>query len=272
MSTQTINELTTKQNITAIKAFSDNYIWCVHNTKYACVVDPGDAAPVLEFLTHNQLDLLYILITHHHWDHVGGITELKSAYPNAIIYGPMNPKIDAIEYRLVEGNEIQLKEFDLTLSILETPGHTLDHIVYKNRELVFCGDTLFSGGCGRMFEGTPEVFYSSLQKLANLPKTTKVFCTHEYTQANLAFGLSVDPSNKKLNDYNDWVEERRKNDQITLPSNIGQEIEINPFLRCHSEAIRQTIFANSINGENDNSVSVTNIATFAKLRKLKDNF
>lgn len=254
--------------ISSIKAFTDNYIWALHNNTHALVVDPGDAKPVVAFLKAHQLTLDCILITHHHFDHTGGIAALTAAFPKAKVYGPNNPTITGINYTLQDSDTLHIKAFDITFTILATPGHTLDHIVYVHEDFLFCGDTLFSGGCGRMFEGTPDVFHTSLQKLAALPSRTKVYCTHEYTQANLAFALSVDGTNSELNRYSKWVNAQRQQNKITLPSTIGKEREINPFLRCHSNAIRKTIFENY----SENSALTTQIGTFAKLRELKDNF
>lgn len=252
--------------ITAIKAFSDNYIWSISDSKNALIVDPGDAKPVIRFLDSHGLTLKYLLITHHHYDHTDGIEELINRYPNVIVYGPHNPIINGITIRLSEGDSIHLDEFDLSFDVLETPGHTLDHIVYVNSDFILCGDTLFSGGCGRMFEGTAKVFHTSLQKLAKLPAKTKVYCTHEYTLSNLQFALSIEPDNSALSEYHDWVVKQRESDLITLPSNIDRERAINPFLRCHNLNIKRNVF-------NQNSAhDVSDIETFAKLRQLKDNF
>jgi hydroxyacylglutathione hydrolase len=253
-------------NIFAISAFSDNYIWCVHDSKHAIVVDPGDAEPVIRTLKEKQLILTSILITHHHHDHTGGIKKLVSAYPDVKVYGPKNPKIEGIDLRLSEGESLSLSNPQLDLNILETPGHTLDHIVFYNKELMFCGDTLFSAGCGRMFEGTPEVFYHSLQKLARLPEQTKVYCTHEYTLANLAFAAHVDPENKVLHDYQNWANTQRESNKITLPSSIGEQKKINPFLRCANKQIKQNI-QNIMNLSANSEVDV-----FAALRSCKDHF
>nr|WP_297347503.1 hydroxyacylglutathione hydrolase [uncultured Glaciecola sp.] len=253
-------------NIFAIPAFSDNYIWCVHDTKHAVVVDPGDAKPVIKTLKEKQLTLTSILITHHHHDHTGGIEELVSAYPGVKVYGPKNPLIEGIDLRLSEGESLSLSNPELDLNVLETPGHTMDHIVFYNNELMFCGDTLFSAGCGRMFEGTPEVFYHSLQKLTHLPEQTKVYCTHEYTLANLAFAMHVDPENTALQDYQSWANKQRASDQITLPSSIAEQKKINPFLRCTNKSIKQNI-ENIMNLSADSEVDV-----FAALRSCKDNF
>lgn len=256
-------------SISPIRAFSDNYIWCLHDTQFAAVVDPGDPQPVIAFLAQNNLNLVSILITHHHFDHTGGIQELVKAYPNVEVFGPHNPKISGITTRLKEKNSIKVPQLDVQLSILETPGHTLDHIVYYNDELLFCGDTLFSGGCGRMFEGTAGVFYTSLQKLAALPAHTKVYCTHEYTQANIRFASSIEPNNKRLQEYADWVATTRAKDEITLPSTIKRESEINPFLRCHIQATQSKFDRSDRHHQKSPDKEV---ATFAALRELKDNF
>ncbi len=262
--------------ISGIRAFADNYIWCVNDRNHAMVVDPGDAAPVIKYIEQRKLTLTDILITHHHWDHVGGLDELIKAYPKVRVFGPNNPKIHQIEYSLAEGERVELPYFDLSFDVLQTPGHTLDHIVYKNNELIFCGDTLFSGGCGRMFEGTPEVFYESLQKLAKLPPNLKVYCTHEYTLANLKFALSVEPSNSTLKQYFNWAKDQRAEDLCTLPSTIEQELAINPFLRCHIDDIRDNVnVEHELNSEGSHSMieqKNKEILTFADLRRLKDNF
>jgi hydroxyacylglutathione hydrolase len=254
--------------ISPIKAFTDNYIWALHKQKHALVVDPGDAAPVIAFLEANKLELSAILITHHHFDHTGGIAKLSELYPSAVVYGPNNPMIQGVHHALKENDAISIDALNVSFTILHTPGHTLDHIVYVHSDFIFCGDTLFSGGCGRMFEGTPEVFHASLAKLAALPSSTKVYCTHEYTQANLAFARSVDTQNPALKDYSAWVNEQRNADKITLPSTIAKECEINPFLRCHNHDIRRSI----LKDYSENSDVTSDVETFAVLRKLKDNF
>jgi len=253
-------------NIFAIPAFNDNYIWCLHDGKHALVVDPGDAAPVKKVLEEKHLTLSNILITHHHFDHTGGIQALTEAYPEVVVYGPNNPSIAGIHHQLGENDKLSLEKPRVQFQIMETPGHTLDHIVFYNEELLFCGDTLFSAGCGRMFEGTPDVFHHSLQKLASLPEQTKVYCTHEYTLANLAFATHVDPNNKTLSEYQRWAQEKRKNQQITLPSTISEQNNINPFLRCNDTTIKQNI------EKIMNLSTQTEVEVFAALRSCKDNF
>ncbi|WP_199608632.1 hydroxyacylglutathione hydrolase [Flocculibacter collagenilyticus] len=249
-----------------IAAFSDNYIWCLINNNNAVVVDPGDAKPVLQFLQEEQLTLTAILVTHHHWDHTDGIEALLTAYPGITVYGPYNPSIDGLTHRLKEHDEIEIKSIEASFKILEVPGHTLDHIAYFDSTNLFCGDTLFSGGCGRLFEGTPEQMHHSLTKLTQLPDSTKVYCTHEYTKANLMFALAVEPNNAALSDYRDQVVELRNKEVPTLPSNIKLEKEINPFLRSAISSIKEHCEQHT--GHELNS----EIAVFAATRKWKDNF
>lgn len=255
-----------KSTIFAIPAFDDNYIWCLHDDKHAIVVDPGEASPVISTLEEKQLTLTNILITHHHYDHTGGIKDLIEAYPNAVVYGPKNPKIDGINHYLSDGDKVSLLSPKIELQILETPGHTMDHIVYFNEDILFCGDTLFSAGCGRMFEGTPDVFHNSLQKLARLPDKTKVYCTHEYTLANLAFAVHVDPNNQALSEYHEWAKAKRNNSQITLPSTIAEQNSINPFLRSNDPVLKQNI------EKIMNLSTQSDVEVFAALRSCKDNF
>ncbi|MBF7073099.1 hydroxyacylglutathione hydrolase [Glaciecola sp. MH2013] len=253
-------------NIEAIPAFSDNYIWCMHDGENAIVVDPGDAAPVNAMLKNKGLQLKAVLITHHHHDHTGGIAELSASWPTLQVFGPDNNRIRGITHKLVEGDSLNIKYPSVKLKVMEIPGHTMDHIGYFNDELIFCGDTLFSAGCGRMFEGTPELFHASLQKIANLAGDTKVYCTHEYTQANVDFALHITPHNKALKEYAKWVAGTRSSGQITLPSTIKVQKDINPFLRCDDEQTRKSI-------ESIMNLSATKpVEVFAALRACKDNF
>lgn len=214
----------------AVKAFDDNYIWIIQPTaeKKVIVVDPGDAAPVKAWLEQHQATVDCFLITHHHWDHTDGLKALLEDHP-APAYGPANSDIDGVSERLSEGD--QIARLGLTFDVFETPGHTLDHIVFYTPGYLFCGDTLFSGGCGRMFEGTAEQFVQSLSKLRQLPGNTRVFCAHEYTQANLTFASIVEPDNTLLHSYLEKVKLMRQQDEITLPSSLQLELAINPFLR-----------------------------------------
>ena len=223
-------------NITPIPAFSDNYIWMMTRKGRAAVVDPGDPAPVFKALDEQGLTLDTIIITHHHFDHTGGVAALKSATGCRVI-GPDNPKITDINEVMSEGTQVTALGYDFR--VMEVPGHTLDHIAYYSVQdgTLFCGDTLFVGGCGRVFEGTFPMMQQSLAKLSDLPSETKVYCTHEYTLANLGFARKVEPMNADLMAHIEICEQRREDDLPTVPSTIGQELLINPFLRWHSPAI-----------------------------------
>ena len=223
--------------IHTIPAFQDNYLWLFHQEgkRAAFVVDPGDAQPVLDCLKQNDLELAGILITHHHPDHTGGIKALL-ANNDVPVYGPDSANIPQISHRLYEGDCISLA--DTNFSVLEIPGHTLDHIAYTaspegESPLVFCGDTLFTAGCGRIFEGSAEQMYQSLQKLAALPDATRIYCAHEYTLSNLAFAATVEPTSQALQDKTAADEKKRQQGLPTVPSTLAIERETNPFLRCH---------------------------------------
>lgn len=249
-----------------IPAFTDNYIWCIRQQQQCVVVDPGDAQPVLEHCRQNHLTLSAILITHHHWDHTGGIKKLLEHFPNIPVYGPEVGDIEHLTHKFKQGENLRLTEIDLSLTILEVPGHTLDHIAYVSDIGLFCGDTLFSAGCGRLFEGTPKQMNQSLSKLMKLPEHLPVYCTHEYTLANLNFAQTVDPHNVALQNYTNWATKQRAHNRPTLPSTIGQEKAINPFLRTHEEAV--IINAQKHSGETlQDSDQV-----FAAIRGWKDNF
>jgi hydroxyacylglutathione hydrolase len=252
--------------IRPIKAFEDNYIWCLTNGERCVVVDPGDAQPVIKYCSRNNLTLTDILITHHHSDHTGGVNDLVNAFENVTVYGPQNPQIRSITERLQAGNNIQLASLDIELHILEVPGHTLDHIAYVGSCGLFCGDTLFSVGCGRLFEGTPEQMYHSLGQLTALADDTKVYCTHEYTLANIKFALAVEPNNETLLNYKGWAESQRVDLKPTLPSTIGQQKEINPFLRAHCKEVKE--HAEQHAGQPLTAPE----SVFAALRAWKDNF
>lgn len=262
-------------NICAVPAFTDNYIWLLSANNHAVVVDPGDAQPILAYLSEHSLELSAILITHHHNDHIGGIRQLKHHYPEAVCYGPNNPKIKGIDRTLVDGDKLSLKDIDAEFTVMYVPGHTLDHLAYVDDHHLFCGDTLFSGGCGRMFEGTPAQFHASLSMLGELPAHIKVYCAHEYTEANLAFALSIEPKNQTLQDYAEQVKQKRTHQTITLPSTIEREKAINPFLRCHTTSIQAAVFGKQ-SELNTSLAALTSeqkaIEAFATLRKRKDNF
>ena len=220
-------------DVLPIPAFQDNYIWLLHNGKHAAVVDPGDDYPVVQALHDLDLMLDGILITHHHDDHIGGVAKLLEKWP-VPVYAPRHASYLFPHTIVEEGTRVLLPTLDTQFSVLAIPGHTLEHVAYYGANCLFCGDTLFGAGCGRLFEGTPSQMFASLQRLANLPPETHVYCGHEYTEHNLGFARSLDPNNDKLiARQQDTIEKRRKGEP-TLPSTIGLELETNPFLRCSS--------------------------------------
>lgn len=227
-------------DIIPLPAFRDNYIWTLHDDRHAVVVDPGDAGPVSAFLQAQSLQLAAILVTHHHADHVGGIATLVERW-RVPVFGPARESIPALTQPLAEGDRIRLPSLDLELGVLEVPGHTLGHIAYVGEGLLFCGDTLFSAGCGRLFEGSAAQLQASLAKLAALPAETKVYCTHEYTLSNLAFARRVEPHNAARDAYLTDCEARRARQEPTLPSTIGRERAVNPFLRTAEPQIATSV-------------------------------
>ncbi|RDV24306.1 hydroxyacylglutathione hydrolase [Alteromonas aestuariivivens] len=253
-------------SVHAIPAFTDNYIWCLTDEKHAVVVDPGDAQPVLEFCQHHQLSLAAILITHHHPDHIGGIAKLVSANPSIPVIGPRGGHIRGLTKSVTQGDTVHLTVLGCQFAVMEVPGHTLDHIAFYGHGLVFCGDTLFSAGCGRLFEGSAAQMSHSLNKLKRLPEQTLVYCTHEYTLANLAFARTVDPDNLTLEAYTEWANEARKQGIPTLPSTIKTELAINPFLRCQDPAISRAA------QQHVNKTLMDETAVFGALRQWKDEF
>lgn len=253
-------------NIFPIRAFDDNYIWCLQNHNNCVVVDPGDAAPVLAYCQQNQLSLVAIMITHHHWDHTGGIDDLLAVFPDIPVFGPNNPNIKQITHRLSEDDEFDVPHLGYHFSVIEVPGHTLDHIAFYGELGLFCGDTLFSAGCGRLFEGSPQQMYQSLAKLTALPAETTVYCTHEYTLANIAFAQAAEPNNEELSDYKDWAVQQRASNAPTLPSSIQRELAVNPFLRCHSSELVNNV------SHHKAAPLTSQTEVFAALRSWKDNF
>ena len=256
-------------SLITIPAFDDNYLWLLHNGHSAIVVDPGDASPIQAKLAELNLKLEAILVTHHHADHVGGVDALRDA-TGAHVYGPAFEVIPEPVQRVGGGETVSVLGIDFT--VMEVPGHTSGHIAYFHKgsalhatPLLFCGDTLFSGGCGRLFEGTPAQMLASLQALAALPDETLVCCAHEYTLSNLKFALAVDGSNADLVAYEAHCQALRKVGTPTIPSRIGIETKINPFLRSHTAGVTA-----SVQHFKPSAHSATDI--FAALREWKNNF
>jgi hydroxyacylglutathione hydrolase len=254
-------------NLIALPAFADNYIWMLHDGRRAMVVDPGDPQPVMQALQLHDLQLRAILVTHHHADHIGGVDALREA-TGATVYGPARERIPEPFEPLRSGNAVEA--LGLRFEVLEVPGHTAGHIAFyapkvDESPLLFCGDTLFSGGCGRIFEGTPGQMLASLDTLAALPADTLVCCTHEYTLSNLRFARAVDPDNQTLADYVRRCEATRARQMPTLPSSIGLERQINPFLRSREPTLIAAVqsFDATAQGE---------VGVFAALREWKNQF
>jgi hydroxyacylglutathione hydrolase len=252
-----------------IPVLSDNYVFLLHDveTNLAAVVDPAIAAPVLQKLKELGATLVAIFNTHHHWDHIGGNTQLLQKFPKAVVYGGANDRgrLPGQQVFLQEGDRVSLG--DRRAEVFFVPGHTYAHIAYyfppvNPDELgdLFCGDTLFSGGCGRLFEGTPTQMVESLTKLRNLPDSTRVWCAHEYTLKNLQFNLTVDGSNQDLQQRFRQVKELRDRNEPTIPANLGVEKRINPFLRWDAPELQAA------------TQSSNPIQTFARLRGMKDHY
>ncbi len=254
--------------VTPVCAFSDNYIWLIHENgagNQVVAVDPGDAVPVLEHLATAGLDLAAILVTHHHGDHVGGVSRLVEQF-EVPVFGPATESIPCRTTALTQGDVVELGELGLRFDVLDVPGHTAGHIAYHGHGSLFCGDTLFSGGCGRLFEGTPSQMTTSLDRLSALPPETRVYCTHEYTLSNLRFARMVEPGNDALSAYCQRAKHHRAQGQPTLPSTLALEAEINPFLRCDTETVRES--AERYRG----SSLKDRVDVFAAVRAWKDEF
>lgn len=254
-----------------IPAFQDNYFWLLSREGDAVVVDPGDAAPVEAALSEHGLKLVAILVTHHHPDHIGGIAKLVASHP-APVYGPRKEcaTIKLLSVLLDEADSVEI--LGRRFSVLEVPGHTKGHIAYYSegtggaRPILLCGDTLFSAGCGRLFEGTPAQMHASLSRLAALPGETEVYCTHEYTTSNLAFAQVVEPDNAELAAYIARVKELRAQNRPSLPSTIALERAVNPFLRTGSASVQQAATQHAGRALSDET------ETFAVLRSWKDGY
>lgn len=259
-------------NITALQAFSDNYIWVVQHGDKVAVVDPGDAAPVLEYLETSGHTLCAILVTHHHADHTGGIADLlaRHAVP---VYGPAveEDKITTLTHPLMHGDTVKLPELAAEFAVLDVGGHTRGHIAYVCEQaqppVLFCGDTLFAGGCGRVFEGTPQQMHASLSRLAALPPATRVYCAHEYTQSNMKFALAVEPGNAALQARAIEVTRLRAAGLPTVPSTLAEELATNPFLRSAAPEVISAARKHS-----GNAALQEPAAVFTAVREWKNNF
>ena len=251
--------------ITAIPAFSDNYIWLLKAAGGTCaVVDPGDHRPVLKVLKELGLELRYILLTHHHADHIGGVPGLLSTWP-ATVFGPADSRIPDRSRTVEEGDRVELPELGTGFEVISVPGHTSTHIAYYGEGALFCGDTLFSMGCGRLFEGTPVQMQESLDKLAVLPPDTRVYCAHEYTQSNCRFALEVEPGNRDLQEVAHKVSQARTANRNTLPSTLASELKANPFMRTRQESVVRA-------ARNLDALAGPGASTMAVIRAWKDRF
>jgi hydroxyacylglutathione hydrolase len=256
------------QPVLHVPAFEDNYIWLIRgaSTTHAAVVDPGDAAPVLDALARLGLTPAAILCTHHHGDHVGGVEALQRHYPGLPVYGPGNENVPGITHPLRGGEQLDLTTLGARLQVLAVPGHTRGHLAYYGHGWLFCGDTLFSAGCGRLFEGTAAEMHASLARLAALPDETLVYCAHEYTLANLRFAQAVEPENIAVRNHRATVEQLRAEGRPSIPSTLARERQINPFLRAAVPAVRLAAERQAGTCLPDDQ------AVFAAIRRWKDGF
>ena len=256
--------------ILALHAFDDNYIWLLRAGGCVAVVDPGDAAPVLAHLEQSGDRLCAILATHHHGDHIGGLEELTSRFP-VPVFGPALENIAGVSHALSGGEHIELPGIGVSLEIIAVPGHTRGHIAYYGPNIagdgaLFCGDTLFGAGCGRLFEGTPAQMHESLAKLAALPVQTYVYCAHEYTQSNMRFALAVEPGSVAVQRRSERVAAERAKGRATIPTTIRVELETNPFLRWDEPAVRSAAASRLGHAPADA------VETFAAIREWKNRF
>jgi hydroxyacylglutathione hydrolase len=255
--------------IHAVPAFQDNYLWVLARGRHAAVVDPGDAAPIQRFLDAHGLTLDAILATHHHGDHIGGVPELARRW-KCPVYGPAHDGVEGLDRAFVEGDRVTVPGIDLTFDVLDVPGHTAGHIAYVHAAgddpVVFCGDTLFACGCGRLFEGTAAQMSVSLAKLAALPGATRVYCAHEYTMANIRFAEAVEPGNRALAERKARDGARRARGEATVPSTIGEELATNPFLRCREPEVVASAERHAGRDLADP------VAVFAEIRAWKNTF
>lgn len=256
-------------HITHVNTFQDNYVWIVSNqtTKTCLIADPGDAKPVLHWLIENNSKPVGILLTHHHWDHAGGVEAIKDKY-NIPVYGSLLKKETVITHVVEENEILTFDDFNIRFRVILSPGHTIDHVLFfsPDKKWLFCGDTLFSAGCGRLFEGKAAQLYQSLQKIAALPEDTEIYCAHEYTLKNLQFALFVEPHNSAILEHIEKTQRLLESGKPSLPSSLALEKQINPFLRCHVKTVMNAV-CEKYDCKTDDPVEI-----FRLLREWKDNF
>jgi hydroxyacylglutathione hydrolase len=251
-------------SLTPIAALSDNYVWVLGHDNGPClIVDPGEADPVLEFINSRNMSPVAILLTHHHHDHIGGVGAITAAHPCPVI-APQDARIPLADRRVSAGDSVAIDELKLRFEVMETPGHTIGHIAFYAAPWLFCGDTLFSVGCGRLFEGSPEQMQASLDQFRTLPDDTLVCGAHEYTAANIRFALQVEPNNSELQAHGKCVEQWRASGKPSLPSKLGLERAINPFLRTREASVIQSALSREPNaGDSPEQI-------FGVIRRWKD--